>query len=152
MFETFDSRAQRVVVLAQEEARGLGHNRIDTEHLLLGLLEEPDGLARQVLQSYGLTLIQARALVADHVSPGEGSTQGFVPMASGAKEVLDLAQDEARAQGQTQVGTEHLLLGLTRQTGGVAARILADCTAGLVEIRTAISEAMQRKAPHPPQS
>ena len=126
MFERFTDRARQVVVLAQEESRRLTHNYIGTEHILLGLLHERDGLAARVLESFGLTLEDTRNLVARVVGAGEEVTAGQIPFTPRAKKVLELSLREALAIGHNYIGTEHILLGLTREDEGVAVRILLD--------------------------
>jgi PPOX class probable F420-dependent enzyme len=126
VFERFTERARQVVVLAQDEARRLKHGYIGTEHLLLGLLREEEGLACRVLTELGVTLEDARAQVARIVGPGEEATTGQVPFTPRAKKVLELALREAIALGHDYIGTEHVLLGLVREGEGVAAQILSD--------------------------
>jgi ATP-dependent Clp protease ATP-binding subunit ClpA len=113
-----------VVVLAQEEARTLGHNHIGTEHILLGLVREEEGLAARVLESLEITIERARAQVLREVGSSEEVTAGQIPFTARAKKLLELALREARSLGHTHIGTEHILLGVLRQSDGVAARIL----------------------------
>ena len=124
-----------MVVLAQEEARGLKHNYIGTEHLLLGLLREEEGLAARVLEALDITLERARAQVVRIVGSGEEVTVGQVPFTPRAKKVLELALRESKSLGHNHIGTEHILLGLTRENEGVAARILLDSGADPEKIR-----------------
>src|SRR4051795_13362650 len=124
MFERFTERARQVVVLAQHEARTLRHNYIGTEHLLLGLLREEEGLAARVLGELGVTLEGSREQVANIVGEGDEGTTGQIPFTPRAKRVLELSLSEATALGHGYVGTEHLLLGMAREGSGVAARIL----------------------------
>jgi len=126
MFERFTERARQVVVLAQEEARALRHNYIGTEHLLLGLLREADGVAARVLSSMEVDLAEVRAEVARIVGEGDSEYQGQIPFTPRAKKVLEFALREALSLGHNYIGTEHILLGLVRETEGVAAHILAD--------------------------
>ena len=126
MFERFTERARQVVVLAQEEARALGHNYIGSEHILLGLLREEEGLAARVLEHLDITLERVRAEVERIVSRGEEVTAGQIPFTPRAKRVLELAQREALSLGQNYIGTEHILLVLARENDGVATRILLD--------------------------
>ncbi len=128
MFERFTERARHVVVLAQEEARALHHNYIGTEHVLLGLLREEDGLAAMVLHSRGITVEEARDRVARIVGRGDAQklTGGLIPFTARAKKVLELALREALSLRHNYIGTEHILLGLLRENEGVAARILVD--------------------------
>jgi hypothetical protein len=124
MFERFTERARQVVVLAQEEARSLKHHYIGTEHILLGLLREQEGLAARVLQELGVTLEPARAQIARSVGAGEEESPGQIPFTPRAKKVLELALREAKSLGHGQIGTEHILLGLVREGDGLASRIL----------------------------
>jgi ATP-dependent Clp protease ATP-binding subunit ClpC len=126
MFERFTERARQVIVLAQEEARTLKHNYIGTEHLLLGLLREADGVAARVLGSLEVSLEEVRGEVARIVGEGEHESQGQIPFTPRAKKVLELALREALSLGHNYIGTEHVLLGLVRESEGVAARILND--------------------------
>ncbi len=126
MFERFTERARQVIVLAQEEARTLKHNYIGTEHLLLGLLREADGVAARVLGSLEVSLEEVRGEVARIVGEGENESQGQIPFTPRAKKVLELALREALSLGHNYIGTEHILLGLVRESEGVAARILND--------------------------
>src|SRR5213075_1722632 len=129
MFERFTERAREVVVLAQEEARTLKHNYIGTEHILLGLLREEEGLAARVLESLDITVERVRAQVVRIVGSGEEVTSGQIPFTPRAKKVLELALREALSLGHNYIGTEHILLGLVRENEGVAARILLDADA-----------------------
>ena len=124
MFGRFTERAQRVFLLAQEEARRLRHPAVGTEHLLLGLLREGEGIAARALQSLGLDLSKVREEVERIVAPGENRVGDEVGLTPRAKKVLELAHEEGRRQGVSYVGTEHLLLGLIREGEGVAARVL----------------------------
>ena len=126
MFERFTERARQVVVLAQEEARALKHNYIGTEHLLLGLLREQEGVAARVLGQLHVDLEQIRADVARIIGEGEAATAGQIPFTPRAKKVLELALREARAMRHSYIGTEHILLGLAREHEGVAARVLLE--------------------------
>jgi ATP-dependent Clp protease ATP-binding subunit ClpC len=126
MFERFTERARQVVVLAQDEARTLRHNYIGTEHILLGLLREEEGLAARVLESLDVTVEEVRAQVARIVGRGDEMTTGQIPFTPRTKKVLELALKEGLALGHNYIGTEHILLGLAREGQGVAARILAD--------------------------
>ena len=126
MFERFTERARQVIVLAQEEARTLHHNYIGTEHLLLGLLREADGVAARVLGTLEVNLEEVRGEVARIVGEGEHESQGQIPFTPRAKKVLELALREALSLGHNYIGTEHILLGLMRESEGVAARILND--------------------------
>src|ERR1700710_61978 len=138
MFERFTERARQVVVLAQDEARALKHNYIGTEHILLGLLREEEGLAARVLDSLEITVEEVRAQVARIVGQGDEVTTGQIPFTPRAKKVLELALREALSLGHNYIGTEHILLGLVRENEGVAARILLDFDADAEKIRNEI--------------
>ena len=138
MFERFTERARQVVVLAQEEARTLKHNYIGTEHILLGLLREEEGLAARVLESLDITVERVRAQVVRIVGSGEEVTSGQIPFTPRAKKVLELALREALSLGHNYIGTEHILLGLVRENEGVAARILLDFDADSDKIRNEV--------------
>jgi hypothetical protein len=139
MFERFTERARQVVVLAQEEARTLKHNYIGTEHVLLGLLREEEGLAARVLESLGITVQGVRGQVVRIVGTGDEVSHGQIPFTPRAKKVLELALREALGLGHDYIGTEHILLGLTRESDGVAARILLDFDADSEKIRMEVS-------------
>src|SRR4051812_46023976 len=138
MFERFTERARQVVVLAQDEARTLKHNYIGTEHILLGLLREEEGLAARVLDSLDITVEEVRQQVARIVGQGDEATSGQIPFTPRAKKVLELALREALSLGHNYIGTEHILLGLVRENEGVAARILLDFDADAEKIRNEI--------------
>ncbi len=142
MFERFTERARQVVVLAQEEARSLKHNYIGTEHLLLGLLREEEGVAARVLESLDVSVEEVRAAVVRIVGSGEESPQGQIPFTPRAKKVLELALREALSLGHNYIGTEHILLGLIREDEGVAARILLDLDAEPDKIRNEIMRSL----------
>src|SRR5438552_3738857 len=141
VFERFTERARQVVVLAQDEARALKHNYIGTEHILLGLLREEEGLAARVLESLDITVEEVRAQVARIVGQGDEVTTGQIPFTPRAKKVLELALREALSLGHNYIGTEHILLGLVRENEGVAARILLDFDADAEKIRNEIIQA-----------
>jgi ATP-dependent Clp protease ATP-binding subunit ClpC len=126
MFERFTEQARQVVVLAQEEARGLRHNYIGTEHLLLGLLREADGVAARVLGTLEVSLEEVRGAVTRIVGEGDNESQAQIPFTPRAKKVLELALREALSLGHNYIGTEHILLGLLREGEEMAARILKD--------------------------
>jgi Clp amino terminal domain, pathogenicity island component/UvrB/uvrC motif len=126
VFERFTERARQVVVLAQDEARALRHNYIGTEHLLLGLIREEEGIAAHVLKGLGVSLEEARAQVARIIGQGEELATGQIPFTPRAKRVLEHALREALSLGDGYIGTEHVLLGLVREHEGIAARILID--------------------------
>jgi ATP-dependent Clp protease ATP-binding subunit ClpA len=138
VFERFTDGARQVVVLAQHEARTLGHDHVGTEHILLGLLGEEEGVARQVLLSLDVTLDEVRAQVAGIVGQGETLATGQIPFTPRAKKVLELALREALSLGQNDIGTEHVLLGLARESHGVANQILLDHGVDAAKIRDKI--------------
>jgi len=138
VFERFTERARQVVVLAQDEARALKHNYIGTEHILLGLLREEEGLAARVLESLDITVEEVRAQVARIVGQGDEVTTGMIPFTPRAKKVLELSLREGLSLGHNSIGTEHILLGLVRVNEGVAARILLDFDADAEKIRNEI--------------
>src|SRR5690242_19782883 len=140
VFERFTERARQVVVLAQEEARGLRHNYIGTEHLLLGLLREEQGVAARVLASLGVTLDGTRARVEEIVGAGDEATAGQVPFSPRAKKVLELALREALAIGHNYIGTEHILLGLIRENEGAAAAVLLHFDVDAERVRSEVIE------------
>jgi ATP-dependent Clp protease ATP-binding subunit ClpC len=126
VFEQFTERARQVIVLAQDEARHLRHNYIGTEHLLLGLLREEEGLAARVLAELGVEIEAVRAHVRAIVGEGEDVQTGQIPFTPRAKRALELALREALGLRHSYIGTEHVLLGLVREDGGVAAQILRE--------------------------
>jgi ATP-dependent Clp protease ATP-binding subunit ClpC len=138
MFERFTERARQVVVLAQEEARTLEHNYIGTEHLLLGLLREDEGLAARVLESLDITLERVRAQVVRIVGSGEEVPSGQIPFTPRVKEVFELALREALNLGHSYIGTEHILLGIVRENEGIAARVLVDFHADSEKVRNEV--------------
>ena len=138
MFELFTNRARHTVVLAQEEARGLQHNYIGTEHILLGLLAEPHGLAFRVLQGFGMSLEGTREEVEAIIGIGKGRQTGHIPFTPRAKKTLEYALREALQLHHNYIGTEHILLGVIREGDGVGAKILKQHSADLAPIRTAI--------------
>jgi len=147
MFERFSDRARRVVVLAQEEARMLNHNYIGTEHLLLGLMHEGEGVAAKALESLGISLDAVRQRVEVIIGQGQQAPSGHIPFTPRAKKVLELADREARALGHNYIDTEHILLGLIReaeaQAGapdgpGAAAQILTEHAGDLTAVRQAV--------------
>lgn len=141
MFERFTDRARRVVVLANEEARLLDHNYIGTEHLLLGLVRERDGLAAQVLESFSVTLSAARHEVVEVIGrPGSSVVEGHIPFTPEALTVLGRAADEARQLDHNYIGTEHLLLGLVHGDRGVAAEVLVALGVDAAQIRQQVME------------
>ncbi|KGA08887.1 MAG: ATP-dependent Clp protease ATP-binding protein [actinobacterium acAMD-5] len=135
MFERFTDRARRVVVLAQEEARMLNHNYIGTEHILLGLIHEGEGVAAKSLESLDIKLEQVRSQVEEIIGPGQQAPSGHIPFTPRAKKVLELSLREALQLGHNYIGTEHILLGLIREGEGVAAQVLVKLGADLNRVR-----------------
>jgi ATP-dependent Clp protease ATP-binding subunit ClpA len=135
MFERFTDRARRVMVLAQEEARMLNQDYIGTEHILLGLIHEGEGVAAKALESLGISLDAVRQQVEEIIGQGQQAPSGHIPFTPRAKKVLELTQREARALGHDYVGTEHILLGLVREGDGVAAQVLVNMGADLNRVR-----------------
>ncbi len=135
MFERFSDRARRVVVLAQEEARMLNHNYIGTEHLLLGLMHEGEGVAAKALESLGISLEAVRQQVGEIIGQGQQAPSGHIPFTPRAKKVLELSLREVQQLGDNYIGTEHILLGLIREGGGVGAQILVKLGAELNGVR-----------------
>jgi ATP-dependent Clp protease ATP-binding subunit ClpC len=135
LFERFTDRARRVVVLAQEEARLLNHNYIGTEHILLGLIHEGEGVAAKALESLGISLEAVRNQVEEIIGQGGSSPSGHIPFTPRAKKVLELSLREALQLGHNYIGTEHILLGLIREGEGVAAQVLVKLGADLSRVR-----------------
>ncbi len=135
MFERFTDRARRVVVLAQEEARMLSHNYIGTEHILLGLIHEGEGVAAKALESLDISLEAVRGQVEDIIGQGQQAPSGHIPFTPRAKKVLELSLREALQLGHNYIGTEHILLGLIREGEGVAAQVLVKLGADLNRVR-----------------
>ena len=156
MFERFTDRARRVVVLAQEEARMLSHNYIGTEHILLGLIHEGEGVAAKALESLDISLEAVRAQVEEIIGQGQQAPSGHIPFTPRAKKVLELSLREALQLGHSYIGTEHILLGLIREGEGVAAQVLQKLGADLNRVRqqviqllSAASRARSRPRPAP---
>jgi Clp amino terminal domain, pathogenicity island component len=160
MFERFTDRARRVVVLAQEESRMLNHNYIGTEHLLLGLIHEGEGVAAQALESLGISLEAVRRKVVERVGEGQAAPTGHIPFTPRAKKVLELSLREALQLGHNYIGTEHLLLGLiregdgvalglTREREGVAAQVLQQLGADLNRVRQEVIQLLSGYGRHP---
>jgi len=147
MFERFTDRARHAVVLAQEEARRLGHDYIGTEHILLGLLGEPDGIAARALQRLGISLISTRTAVESIVERGSASITGHIPFTARSKKVLELSLREALQLGHNYIGTEHILLGLVRAGDGPAAKALEDQAGSLAGVRDAVVTEINRATP-----
>ena len=155
MFERFTDRARRVVVLAQEEARMLSHNYIGTEHILLGLIHQDEGVAAKALESLGISLEVARAQVEEIKGQGQQAPSGRVPFTPRAKKVLELSLREALQLGHNYIGTEHILLGLIREGEGVAAQVLVKLGADLNRVRQQVIQLLSDREgsadPHQPQ-
>jgi ATP-dependent Clp protease ATP-binding subunit ClpC len=135
MFERFTDRARRVVVLAQEEARMLNHNYIGTEHVLLGLAHEGEGIAAKALDALGIHLEAVREQVEEIIGQGQQAPSGHIPFTPRAKKVLELSLRESLQLGHNYIGTEHILLGLVREGEGVAAQVLVRLGADLNRVR-----------------
>ena len=135
MFERFTDRARRVVVLAQEEARMLNHSYIGTEHILLGLIHEGEGVAAKALESMDISLGAVREKVQEDIGQGQQNPPGHIPFTPRAKKVLELSLREALQLGHNYIGTEHILLGLIREGEGVAAQVLVKLGADLGRVR-----------------
>ena len=143
MFERFTDRARRVVVLAQEEARMLNHNYIGTEHILLGLIHEGDGVAAKALESLGISLDAVRQQVEEIIGQGQQAPSGHIPFTPRAKKVLELSLREALQLGHDYIGTEHILLGLIREGDGVAAQVLVKLGTDLNRVRQQVIQLLQ---------
>jgi hypothetical protein len=138
MFERFSDRARRVMVLAQEEARRLDHDYIGTEHILLGLISEGEGVACVALKSLGISLDAVRQQVEGIIGRGQQEPPGHIPFTPRAKKVLELSLRESKQFGHNYIGTEHILLGLIREGSGVAAQVLVKAGADLKRVRQQI--------------
>src|SRR4029453_5445816 len=138
VFERFTDRARRVVVLAQEEARMLNHNYIGTEHILLGLVRERDGVAGIALVSLDISLDAVRQQVEEIIGKGQAAPTGHIPFTPRAKKVLELSLREALQLGHNYIGTQHILLGLIREGEGVAAQVLQKLGADLNRVRQTV--------------
>jgi ATP-dependent Clp protease ATP-binding subunit ClpA len=143
MFERFTDRARRVVVLAQQEARGLDHNYIGTEHLLLGLIHEGEGVAAKALESLGISLDGVRQQVEEIIGRGQQAPSGHIPFTPRAKKVLELSLRESLQLGHDYIGTEHILLGLVREGDGVGAQVLVRLGAELNQVRQQVIQLQQ---------
>ena len=153
MFERFTDRARQVVVLAQEEARTLNHDYIGTEHILLGLIREGDGVAATALESLGISLEAVRQGVEEIIGRGQHVSSNQIPFAAPAKKALELSLREALQLGHNYVGTEHILLGLIREGDGVAAQVLVKLGADHNRIRQQVIQLLQGSpAREPPQA
>jgi ClpA/ClpB-like protein len=142
MFERFTQDARRVVVLAQEEARLLNHDYIGTEHVLLGLIQEGEGVAARALKALDVSLEQVRAEVQEMVGEGQGAPVEHIPFTPRAKKVLELSLREALQMGHNYIGTAHILLGVVREGEGVGARILVKLTPGLQKVREQVLQVL----------
>jgi ATP-dependent Clp protease ATP-binding subunit ClpC len=151
MFERFTDRARRVLVLAQEEARLLNHNFIGTEHILLGLIHEGEGVAAKALESLGISLEAVREKVEETIGPAGTSTTGSPPFTPRAKKVLELSLREALQLGHNYIGTEHMLLGLVREGEGVAAQVLVSLGADLSRVRQQVIQLLSGYQPGGPE-
>ena len=140
MFERFTDRARRVVVLAQEEARLLDHDYIGTEHLLLGLIQEREGLAAKALEELGISLDAVRAQVVATIGRGKRAPKGHIPFTARAKKALEMSLRAALDLGHNYIGTEHILLGLIREGTGVAAQVLAELGADADRVRAQVTQ------------
>jgi ATP-dependent Clp protease ATP-binding subunit ClpC len=138
VFERFTDRARRVVVLAQEEARMLNHNYIGTEHILLGLIHEGEGVAARAMEALGISLEQVRKDIEELIGQGSSSAPSHIPFTPRAKKVLELALREALQLGHNYIGTEHILLGLVREGEGVGAQVLRNRGASLDAVRVEV--------------
>ena len=147
MFERFTDRARKVVVLAQTEARMLNHNYIGTEHILLGLVAESEGIAGQALTSLGISLEAVRSQVVEIIGEGKAAPTGHIPFTPRAKKVLELSLREALQLGHNYIGTEHILLGLIREGEGVAAQVLVKLGADLKRARETVLALLSDSVP-----
>ncbi|MEI6404603.1 MAG: ATP-dependent Clp protease ATP-binding subunit [Actinomycetes bacterium] len=152
MFERFTDRARRVVVLAQEEARMLNHNYIGTEHILLGLIHEGEGVAAKAIESMDISLEAVRAQVEEIIGQGQQAPSGHIPFTPRAKKVLELSLREALQLGHNYIGTEHILLGLIREGEGVAAQVLVKLGADLNRVRQQVIQLLSGYQGKEPQS
>ncbi len=137
-FEKFSERARKVLTLAQEEAQRFNHNYIGTEHILLGLVREGEGVAAKVLANLGVELPKVRSAVEFIIGRGERTSSGEIGLTPRAKKVIELAVDEARRLNHHYIGTEHILLGLVKEEEGVAARVLINMGVSLPKMRSAV--------------
>jgi ATP-dependent Clp protease ATP-binding subunit ClpC len=152
MLERFTDRARRVVVLAQEEARSLDHNYIGTEHLLLGLIHEGEGVGARALESLEVSLAAVRQQVEEIIGRGQQEPPGHIPFTPRAKKVLELSLRESQQLGHNYIGTEHILLGLLREGDGVAAQVLVRLGTDLDQVRQRVIQLLhghRAEAPGP---
>jgi len=152
MFERFTDRARRVVVLAQEEARMLGHNWVGTEHILLGLIHEGEGVAARALESLGISLDAVRQRVEEIIGQGQDAPSGHIPFTPRTKKVLELSLRESQQLGHNYIGTEHILLGLIREGDGVAAQVLVKLGADLNRVRQQVLQLLHGRPAEEPVS
>src|SRR5436305_7847254 len=143
-FDKFTERARRVLTLAQEEAQRFNHNYIGTEHLLLGLVREGDGVAAKVLNNLGVELSKVRSAVEFIIGRGEKSISGEIGLTPRAKKVIELAVEEARRLNHSYIGTEHLLLGLVREGEGIAFGVLESLGVNLEKVRTQVIQVVSQ--------
>jgi len=146
VFERFTDRARRVVVLAQEEARQLSHSYIGTEHVLLGLIHEGEGVAAKALESLGISLEAVREKVEETIGPAGTAASGAPPFTPRAKKVLELSLREALRLKHRSIGTEHVLLGLIREGQGLGALVLAEAKVDLAELRRTVENSFRDAA------
>jgi ATP-dependent Clp protease ATP-binding subunit ClpA len=149
-FDKFTERARKVLSLAQEEAQRFNHNYIGTEHLLLGLVREGDGVAAKVLSNLGVELNKVRSAVEFIIGRGDRIVLGDIGLTPRAKKVIELAVDEARRLNHHYIGTEHLLLGLVREGEGIAARVLESLGVNLEKVRTQTIQVLNSSGSRPP--
>jgi Clp amino terminal domain, pathogenicity island component len=152
MFERFTDRGRRVIVLAQEEARLLNHDYIGTEHLLLGLTHEEEGVAARALTELGISLETVRAQVEEIIGRGQSAPTGHIPFTPRAKKVLELSLREALQLGHNYIGTEHILLGLIREGEGVAAQLLVKLGGSRDRVRAKVIQVLSDAGPSPEQA
>jgi len=150
-FERFTERARQVMTLAKEEAQRFNHNYIGTEHLLLGLIRQEEGVAAKVLNNLGVELTKVRSAVEFIIGRGERQVIGKIGLTPRAKKVIELARDEARRLGHHYIGTEHLLLGLIREGEGIAAGVLESLGVNLERVQTQTLRALGGAAPAQPE-
>jgi len=149
VFERFTDRARRVVVLAQEEARVLDHDSIGTEHLLLGLIDEGEGIGALALEALGLSAEALRARIEETIGRGSGMPAGTIPFTPPAKKVLELALRASRALGHDYIGTEHILIGLVDEHEGVAAGVLRELGVRDADVRSTVRTLLEGRSPAP---
>ncbi|HTW20275.1 MAG TPA: Clp protease N-terminal domain-containing protein, partial [Mycobacteriales bacterium] len=147
MFERFTDRARHTIVLAQDEARAMQHNYIGTEHILLGLLGEPDGIGARALDRFGITLPVARDDVLTIIGRGKRTVEGHIPFTPRAKKILELALREALALHHNYIGTEHILLGLVREGDGVGAQVVRKHCEDMLALRMAVLDLVPAGSP-----